>query len=308
MIEIAYSSPHGEKLRALSANEKLPANDLPRVRRQINLYNQWIADMDRLESEGDALLEDLINLLNAYKKSVEFDLIFCSEDDFLYRQKGQLKLDNTILEEFLPRLFDERLIPGFARQTGLECGPRKSFAGLSFESPLLSLSEGGAYIKKKDQDFSVTRKHNVEISRSDKPRDRFEEEIHVSYFATEIKTNLDKTMFQEAGATASELKKATAGSKYILLCEWLDMTPINTKLTAIDEVIVLRRSKRIGSNRRSGFSTAAGREATRDWFSNFLDEHQLHVDGFRRFVWHLNECFPSEEHDAQDVVLERGYF
>ena len=30
--------------------------------------------------------------------------------------------------------------------------------------------------------------------------------IPISYFATEIKTNLDKTMFQEAAATAGELK------------------------------------------------------------------------------------------------------
>ncbi len=204
--------------------------------------------------------------------------------------------------------YHDRIAPGFARQTGLECGPRKSFAGLSFESPLLALSGGGVYVKKKDQDFSITRKHKLEISRPDRPEDRFEEEIEVSYFATEIKTNLDKTMFQEAGATASELKRATSGSKYILLCEWLDMTPINTKLTAMDEVIVLRRSKRTGSNTRSGFSTAAGRQKKREWFSEFLDDHQLNIEGFRRFVWHLKECFPSEEHDAEDVVLERGYF
>ena len=115
-------------------------------------------------------------------------------------------------------------------------------------------------------------------------------------------------MFQEAAATASELKRATSGSKYILLCEWLDMTPINTKLTAIDEVIFLRRSKRIGSNIRSDFSTAEGRQGKRDWFNEFLDDHPLSFEGFRRFVWHLNECFPREEHDTEEIVLERGYF
>ena len=300
--------PHGDKLKALLVNPKIPENDKARVTAQVERYDAWIATMNALEGEGDTLLEALVDGLNAYKKSVEFDLIFCSDDDFLYRQKGQLKLDNTILEEFMPRLFDPRLVKGLARQTGLECGPRASFAGLSFDSPILALSGGGAYLKKKDQDFSITRKHNISISRTDDPKDRFSEDFHVSYFASEIKTNLDKTMFQEAAATAGELKKSTTGSRYILLCEWLDMKPISTKLTAIDEVIILRRSKRIGSGIRSNFSTAEGRREQRDWFENFLGEHPLDIESFRRFVFHLDECFPDADHDAEDVVLGRGFF
>jgi hypothetical protein len=302
------ATPHGDKLKALLNNAKIPEGDKARVEAQVVLYDAWIATMDGLQDEGDALLTALVDALNTYKKSVEFDLIFCSEADFLYRQKGQLKLDNTILEEFLPRLFDQRLVNGLARQEGLECGPKKSFSGLSFDSPILALSEGGAYLKAKDQDFSITRKHNMVISRSDKPADRFSEDFHVSYFASEIKTNLDKTMFQEGAATAAELKKSTTGSRYILLCEWLDMKPISTKLTAIDEVIILRRSKRIGSHVRSNFSTVQGRAAHRDWFEKFLDDHPLDIESFKRFVFHLNECFPDADHDAEDIVLGRGFF
>lgn len=43
------------------------------------------------------------------------DLIFDNLSDFLYRQKGQLKLDNSIIEEFLPWLLAPPtclLIPG----------------------------------------------------------------------------------------------------------------------------------------------------------------------------------------------------
>ncbi|CAJ1787440.1 Bpu10I family restriction endonuclease [Aeromonas veronii] len=308
MVNVVQIRAHGDKLDALARNNKLPAIDRARVEAQIQAYNTWVTSMDALQSEGDELLAELISLLNQYKKSVEFDLIFCSEEDFLYRQKGQLKLDNTILEEFLPRLFDARLIPGFARQNGLECGPRASFAGLSFESPLLALSNGGVYIKRKDQDFSVTRQHKLTITTPSNPDDVFEQDFHVSYFATEIKTNLDKTMFQEAAATAGELKRVSSGSKYVLLCEWLDMTPINTKLTAIDEVIVLRRAKRLGSNQRSAFSTAGGRREKMEWYSNFLDSHPLSLEGFKRLMWHLNECFPAVEHHSEDIVLERGYF
>jgi len=302
------ATPHGDKLKALLNNAKIPDGDKARVTAQIITYDTWVATMDDLQGEGDALLAALVESLNSYKKSVEFDLIFCSQDDFLYRQKGQLKLDNTILEEFLPRLFDQRLVNGLARQEGLECGPKKSFSGLSFDSPVLALSEGGAYLKAKDQDFSITRKHNMVITRSDKPADRFSKDFHVSYFASEIKTNLDKTMFQEGAATAAELKKSTTGSRYILLCEWLDMKPISTKLTAIDEVIILRRAKRIGSNIRSNFSTVQGRTKYKDWFEKFLDEHPLDIENFKRFVFHLDECFPDADHDAEDIVLGRGFF
>lgn len=308
MVNVVQMRAHGDKLLALAANNKLPQQDRPRVEAQIARYDAWIAEMDALALEGDALLFRLVELLNDYKKSVEFDLIFCSGEDFLYRQKGQLKLDSTILEEFLPRLFEPRIIPGFERQIGLECGPRASFSGLSFDSPLLPLAGGGVYLKAKDQDFSVTKRHRMRITRANEPEDVFEQEFHVSYFATEIKTNLDKTMFQEAAATASELKKASSGSKYILLCEWLDMTPINTRLTSMDEVIVLRKAKRLASNLRANFSTAAGRQESRQWYERFLADHPLSLAGFTRLVWHLNECFPAVQHDAEDVVLGRGYF
>ena len=34
----------------------------------------------------------------------------------------------------------------------------------------------------------------------------------------------------------------------------------------------------------------------------------LQRECFERFIWHLNECFPEQEEDAEDVVLGRGYF
>ena len=313
MGSFPFPAPHGDKLKALVSNDKLPAGDLVRVEAQLARYHAWVAEMEAVTAEtagsaGRALLESLVAGLNRYKKSVEFDLIFCSAEDFLYRQKGQLKLDNTILEEFLPRLFDARLVPGLSRAEGLVCGPRGSFAGLSFSSPLLALSSGGVYLKRKDQDFSVTRKHNLTISRPDASGDIFSEDFYVSYFAAEVKTNLDKTMFQEASATASELKKATSGSRYILLCEWLDMVPVSTQLTAIDEVIILRRSRRIEAGIRKDFSTARGRQARAGWFESFLDSHPLSLEGFERFVFHLNACFPDAGHDTEAMVLDRGFF
>ena len=50
-------------------------------------------------------------------------------------------------------------------------------------------------------------------------------------------------MFQEAAATALDIKTAIPGAAYYLLCEWLDMTPISTSTTAVDEIIILTQSE-----------------------------------------------------------------
>lgn len=308
-MEVLKTKAHGDKLQALLNNEKLPSTDVNRVKNTIENYRTWIERLNTAKGTPEEILKLRVDALNIYKRHVELDLIFDSENDFLYRQKGQLKLDNTILEEFLPYLFDVRLVPGLGRIKNISAGPQASYAGMSFGSPFMALSSGGVYIKLKDQDFSVTKAHKMTIS--DDPANgspAFEAQFSVSHFASEIKTNLDKTMFQEASATASELKKAVPGSKYILLCEYLDMTPITTKLTSIDEVIVLRRAKRLGSNTRAEFSTAAGRQAARSAYESFLHKNPLHIECFERFVWHLTECFPEKEEDAEDIVLERGYF
>jgi hypothetical protein len=163
-------------------------------------------------------------------------------------------------------------------------------------------------MKLKDQDFSVSKSHRIKIANDPADDSSFEATFSVSHFATEIKTNLDKTMFQEAAHTAAELKRAVPGARCILLCEFLDMTPITTKLTSIDEVIVLRKAKRLASNIRSEFSTAVGRQKARPAYVKYLDDNPLRLECFERFIHHLDECFPAKEEDKEDVVLDRGYF
>ena len=41
----------------------------------------------------------------------------------------------------------------------------------------------------------------------------------LGYVMAELKTNLDKTMYQEASATAHDIKLAVTGAKYYLLCD-----------------------------------------------------------------------------------------
>lgn len=299
---------HGSKLYALLENEKLPKSDKECVEKAIQKYKVWIKTISTTNKIGDDLLSFLITALNNYKNYIDIELIFNSRNDFLYRQNGQLKLSNSILEEFLPYLFDERLVPGFKQMSNAICGPQSSFAGLSFGSPLLGLSRGGVFLKKKDQDFSVAKKHIVTITDNPPSNDIFSASFCVSHFATEIKTNLDKTMFQEASQTANELKTAVPGSRYLLLCEYLDMTPITTKLTSIDEVIVLRKAKRLASSIRKDFSSADGRIRTYETYLKYVESYPLSIDSFRRFIYHLNDCFPENADEEDDVILARGYF
>ena len=162
-------------------------------------------------------------------------------------------------------------------------------------------------IRSKDHDFAVAiplflkASHNQEFSNSR------EERTNLAYLAVEIKTNLDKTMFQEASATANDLKLALPSSQYFLLCEWLDMTPISTAVTAIEEVIVLRKAKRMSANVRGNYATASGRVQNRNAFEQHLDGHPFAPDAFRRFLSHIERLLSAGNDDEQHA-LERGWF
>lgn len=300
---------HKDKLIALLNNPKLPPEDLPMVGNAIKKYEEWIKKLDSIALEGEELLIEMLRLLNEYKFFIEYNLIFGSNQDFLYRQKGQLKLDNTILEEFLPRLADPRLVPSLTGYGRLDIGPRKCFAGLAFGESHLSLANGGVFLKGKDQDFSISKRIHIKASTSDNYSDNvFEGDINIGYIVAEIKTNLDKTMFQEASATSRELKSNVSGATYLLLAEWLDMPPIDSKRTSIDEVILLRKAKRLNSNVRSKFSKSESRKEVANDYAKYLTQNPYRVDSFMRIVTHINSCFPAIKELDEQEVLKRGYF
>lgn len=300
-----YKTPHGDKLRALLGNDKLPASDQPRVRNAIERYQAWIRELEGLQDQQS--VEPLVASLNRYKKFIDLELIYDSSEDFLYRQKGQLKLDNTVLEEFLPRLvnnqFSERI-----EGRGLIIGPARALAQLRFDSNLRSDSAGGAMkVRAKDHDFAVARPLFLQASHHEDLSDALGERTQLAYIAAEIKTNLDKTMFQEASATAQDLRAAIPSSRYFLLCEWLDMTPISTDLTAIEEAIVLRRARRMAADLRGQFSSAAHRVDNRSAFEGHLNQHPLDPNMFQRFLSHVKRFLESDGKNERDV-LRRGWF
>lgn len=301
-------TPHGPKLRELASNSKLPAEDQKAVTTAIQTYDKWIADMSSLTSKGEAKVKDLVKLLNAYKRHIEIDLIWDSKNDFLFRQRGQLKLDNSITEEFLPWLVDPAIISGIDKND-IYSGPTSAFASTYFGSALSVHSKTPMLkVRAKDQDFTLSRPVFIAAS-FDKNFDSEQtntQSISLAYVAAECKTNLDKTMFQEASATAHDLKIAVPSSRYFLICEFLDMTPISTSGTDIDEVLILR-GKRMSSNIRKDYSSSDSRKSSRDSYIDFYDSSPVRVEVIQRFVNHLSEVFNDSDPDELDAV-SKGYF
>lgn len=305
-----YPTPHLEKLEATLTNNKLPPRDRPQVEQAIQHYHQWMQDMDSLMESVEptnVLLVNMVSLLNQYRIRMDIDLIFNSREDWLYRQKGQLKIDSSIIEEFLPRLIHPTIMPEIA-QANLRIGPIGAFAAIWFDSSLTRPEQaGGLKIRSKDQDFAISRPLYLKASHFPDFQNAVEHVTNLAYIAAECKTNLDKTMFQEACATARDLKTAIPSAKYFLLCEWLDMKPISSTTTPIDETLILRKAKRIGSNIRGSFSTFAGRQAAMSTYIQYLNEHPYRVDVFERFVDYVRRLLKVEVLD-EETVLERGYF
>lgn len=300
-------TPHLEKLSAALVNDKLPASDVPRIERAIEVYHRWIADLEALTGTPEEILERAVALLNQYKLYVDVELIFDSDEDFLYRQKGQLKLDNSIIEEFLPRLIRPNIIPEIAEME-LLVGPQSCFSSVYFSSSLDAPQPGGGLsIRIKDQDFAISKPLYLKASHSKAFTNPVEVGTYIAYVAAECKTNLDKTMFQEAVATAHDVKSSVSGAKYFLLCEWLDMTPLSTAPTDIDEVIILRKQKRLSSNVRKEFSTSPKRKAAREAYVRFLTANPFRVEMFQRFINHVRVLLRNDAPVETDV-LEQGYF
>jgi len=298
-------TPHLDKLNAALQNNKMPEYEIPRINEAVNRYNQWIEHMNQVEGNRDNVVTELVGLFNDYKFYIDFDLIFCSENDFLYRQKGQLKLDNTVIEEFLPYL----VFKAFPElQATFIFGPTKCFSAAYFQSTLQHQKDGGGLsIRTKDQDFAISRRLYIKSSHTPDFELFNAVETYLGYVTAECKTNLDKTMFQEATATAHDVKSAAPGAKYFLLCDWLDMTPVSTAPTDIDEVLILRKAKRISSNVRSSFSTHAGRMEKHDWYRGFLLNFPFSVDVFQRFIAHIERLINNED-PVEANVLEDGFF
>lgn len=297
-------SPHGDKLTALQRNPRLPAEDRPRVAAAIRRYDAWVHRLSQIEP-GPDLVRRMVEVTGAYRDTVDLDLIFDSPEDFLYRQKGQLKLDNSVLEEFLPRLCSRALqLPDH----DLELGPRHTFSGLSFASSLRDATGGGRpVLREKNQDFVLGRRIRFLMSFDAKFQQAEELSSCIGYVCAECKTNLDKTMFQEAAATSRDLKMAVPSSLYFLVCEFLDMTPVSVSLTHMDDVLIVRRQRRLSASVRQEYRTAAARRERRREYQEFLKDAPWSPEVFDRMIRRIERAL-DDEAPAEHAVIRRGYF
>jgi len=148
-------TPHFEKLTATLENAKLPAPDRRAIRKALRRYAAWVDSLKGIDGSSSEAVDKLANLLNDYRMFLDVEVIFDSRADFLYRQKGQLKLDNSVIEEFLPHLI-MKCLGTQIEDRKLQVGPSTSFSSVYFSSSLDTAEHlGGFSVRTKNQDFAI---------------------------------------------------------------------------------------------------------------------------------------------------------
>ena len=248
------NTPHLDKLEASIRNPKCAPEDVRLLEEARERYRTWKAALIGIGETGKPRVIAMTRLLNEYKDFLEVELIAARGSAFIKRQKGQLKLDNSVLEEFLIDLTQPTILTGLP-DFPLTVGPNTAFMSLSFAPPALrALNDAPVVVLKvKDQDFIIGKEIHYRFS----PDPAFAANktatgsLSLAVLAAETKVNLDKTMFQEAAGTAARLKHGCPHSQYYILNEYLDMEPEDCRLTAIDNVFLLRHAKRLPFEKRS---------------------------------------------------------
>jgi len=192
MLAVAYPTPHLDKLNAALENEKLPPEDRSRLEAAKRVYGKWVADLDEVIAKGlpaAQTLGEMVQLLNQYAFYINAELIYDSPDDFLYRQKGQLKLDNSVIEEFLPRLVHPSLMPEIESME-VSVGPTTCFSAVYFESSLDAPAIGaGLRIRTKAQDFAISKRLYLKASHFPDFEQCLQADTNLAYVVAECKTN-----------------------------------------------------------------------------------------------------------------------
>lgn len=245
-------TPHLDKLNAAMANEKCH-DDLKLLQEALKRYEAWIKSNNGLQTTGRQRVNDLVEYLNAYKDFLEVELIARKGSAFLKRQKGQLKLDNSVIEEFLPYLVVPEIIEGLP-ETPILLGPYKTFLNVNLAPPSLDNFDGPpeVLVKTKDQDFIIGKTVYYKLSSDPKFKKPHTAQgcFALAALVAECKTNFDKTMFQEAIGTAGTLKHTCPQARYYVLAEHLDMVPEDTRLTSLNNVYLLRKCRRLSPGKR----------------------------------------------------------
>lgn len=82
---------------------------------------------------------------------------------------------------------------------------------------------------------------------------------------------------------------------------------MSSATTPIDEVIILRMAKRLGSGIRQHYSEAAKRKRARADYIDFLNANPFRPEMFARFISHI-KALVSDKPPEERTVLKQGYF
>ena len=291
-------TPHYDKLKAALGNPKC-IDDIKLLNEAIQLYKQWIGKMASLKTKNKMRVREMVDLLNWYKNEFEIELIMKKGSDFLRRQKGQLKLDNSILEEFLIHLINPDIFNNLKNLEKLSIGPQNAFMSLAFTPRSVQdlVSKPELEIKTKDQDFTIGAEIHYKFSSTKffEPSQSINGSFNLAVLATECKINLDKTMYQEAAGTAYRLKQGCPISKYYVIVEYLDMSPEDCRLTAIDNVFLLRHVKRLPFEKRDKSEEV----------EKIHKENPIDPEVMWKFVVEIEQFIEAVWYDP-DEVLRRG--
>ncbi|MDR2364734.1 MAG: Bpu10I family restriction endonuclease [Zoogloeaceae bacterium] len=294
------NTPHKEKLTAAIANPKCDADDVALLNEALEAYEDWSLKLSGLATTGKTRIEGMTSLLNTYKDFLEVDLIAKRGSAFIKRQKGQLKLDNSVIEEFLVHLATDKILAGLPAFR-LEVGPQTAFMSLAFTpSGLGALGDKPAVtLKEKDTDFALGKTIHYQFSTEPTfpAKQTSQGKLVLAVLAAECKINLDKTMFQEAAGTAGRFKQGCPMSRYYLLVEYLDMEPEDCRLTALDNVFLLRHTKRLPFEKRNVHAEVKRQH----------DSYPIDAEVVWRFVNELQEFIDAVWYDPQKA-LQRGSF
>jgi len=154
-------------------------------------------------------------------------------------------------------------------------------------------------LKQKDHDFAIgkTIHYKFSVYPDFSPSETTEGSFYLAVLAAECKVNFDKTMFQESAGTASRLKQGCPIAKYYVLVEYLDMEPEDCRLTDIDNVFLLRHTKRLPYHKRAIFSEIKAQH------ENFPVDSEI----VWRFVTEIQHFVSAVWYDAEEA-LRRGSF
>lgn len=292
-------TPHRDKLVAAFENLKA-RDDVGVLKEAMAAYDHWIAGLGKLTTKGRERVNQMVALLNEYKDVLEVELILAKGSAFLTRQKGQMKLDNSVLEEFMIHIVRPEILNDLPKQEYL-VGPQRAFMSLAFmPGSFASLfQKPEVVIKAKNQDFILGANINYSFTSGiDKEGPNAQVgSFALAALAAECKVNLDKTMFQEAAGTAARLKQGCPFAKYYVLAEYLDMTPEDVRLTAIDNVFLVRKAKRLPFEKRTHLPSVRAQRKECPISSDVIWRVVEEIQGTVSAVWY----------DPQEV-LRRGSF